>query len=509
MRAERDASKEIVRGTFLLLLARTTFFTCGLVTSVLLARILGPVGFGVYGVVFTLVTWLQVMLAGGISGATTKVLTEHPDDQDTVEHTALTLLVSLGIILYFLGYAVSEPIARFFAIPSATFALRIAFLDVPLMALVGALQGALYARARYGLLALSIAAHGLLKAGGIATLAVAHSLSIEGAFLVHVAASLFVLLLLLVGSPPRGGRPALGIARALLRRALPLACYGTTAQLHGNLPFWLLAAVLPASPATGLYVAALNVSRTLTLVPAALSGVVFGSIGRAKASRDEARARDQLASALRLALLLLAPALALVVVEAEPLVTLIFGQGYREAAAILRWQMLAFAFFALLDVLFSALFAAGLFALPVLSFAGLLLSALLLSVVLIASFGALGAAAAHAATMALGLGLALLLVVRTFRACVAFDSVVRIAAAALGCGLLSFFLPARGFWLVGTLALSFAFYVFALVMLGQLRASDVPFLPTSWSLGRARRASPTAAPSLDAGHSPTGQTGPR
>lgn len=487
-RTDLDTFAQIARGSLLLLIARATFFLCGLLTAIVVSRFLGPVDFGIYGLVFTLVTWLQVMLTGGLAGATTKVLTEHADRRHAVEQTALAVLTVLGAILFALGYAASAPLTRFFGAPSAAPALRIAFLDVPLMALVGAWQGTLYAAGRYDLLALTIAAHGVLKATGIAALALIHALSVEAAFLVHVASSLIVIVLLMAAQPPRAVWPSTDLARALLRRAIPLALYIGVAQLHLNLPLWLLAAVMTASPATGFYVAALNVSRTLTLVPAALSAVAFSAISRAIAMSDEARAREQLALALRLALLLLLPAVALVSIEAEPLVLLLFGSAYGEAATILPWQMLAFSLFALLDVIVNGLAAAGVTVAPALSLACLLLPAAALSLLLILSSAAVGAGVAHALSMTFGLGLVLLFALRRFRPFLPWASLGRVASSTLLAALVCFLMPSSGIWVVVTLAFAFAVYLLALFFLQELRFADFAAAGISRQLVRRPRA---------------------
>ena len=88
-----------------------------------------------------------------------------------------------------------------------------------------------------------------------------------------------------------------------------------------------------AGDALGFFVAALNVSRTLTVVQAVLSGVVFASMSRALAQRDEATAQLHLKEA-RFGLLLIAPVATLLSVDADRVVTLLFGSGYAPAGNI-------------------------------------------------------------------------------------------------------------------------------------------------------------------------------
>ena len=165
-----------------------------------------------------------------------------------------------------------------------------ALLDLPLMAAYFALQGALYGRAHFGTLALGLVVHSPLKLAGVALLAIL-GLSVTGAILAQVAASIGVLGFLFSVVPPPRTMPAPELARPMLMMALPLSLYAMALQIHVNLGLWLLSASDTASAAIGFFVAALTVSRTLSIVQSVLSGVVFASMSRALARRDEATAR--------------------------------------------------------------------------------------------------------------------------------------------------------------------------------------------------------------------------
>ena len=120
------------------------------------------------------------------------------------------MLISGGLALFAAGWFAAPALARLLGIPSAADVLRVALLDLPLMAAYFAWQGALYGHARFGTLASSLVVHTLLKLVGIVLLAVL-GLSVTGAILAQVAASIGVLGYLFAVVPPPRTMPALSL----------------------------------------------------------------------------------------------------------------------------------------------------------------------------------------------------------------------------------------------------------------------------------------------------------
>jgi O-antigen/teichoic acid export membrane protein len=453
-------------------MARSVFLGSGLVISVILARGLGPAEFGIYGVIISVLTWTQLLLNGGVPGATAKLFAQQPERAASIEQTARAVLISAGLALFALGWLAAPALARLLGIPSAAHVLRVALLDLPLMATYFAWQGALYGRARFGTLASSLVVHTLVKLVGIVLLAVL-GLSVTGAILAQVAASIGVLGYLFAVVPPSRTMPAAELARPMLVMALPLSLYAMALQIHVNLGLWLLSAAGTAGATLGFFVAALNVSRTLTVVQAVLSGLVFASMSRALAQRDESTARLHLKEGARLALLLVAPVAALLSVDANPVVTLLFGSGYSPAGSILRWQLIAFALFPLLDLCFMALAADGRAAYSAWLLAALIAPGAGLCLVLVNSHGGAGAAAAQAIVVAMGTALAALATWRRFRTLLAPLTLLRVGGATALTALVSAQIAVAGPWLVAKLAALFALWALLLVLLKELTLADL------------------------------------
>jgi PST family polysaccharide transporter len=464
-------------------MARTVFLASGMVISIILARGLGPAALGIYGVIISVLTWTQLLLNGGVPGATAKLIAESPERAASIEQTARAVLIAAGVALLAGGWLAAPALARLLGIPSAADVLRVALLDLPLMAAYFAWQGTLYGHARLGTLALSLALHIVLKLVGILLLAFL-GLSVTGAILAQVAASAGVLGYLFVVAPPPRTMPTRELVRPMLMMALPLCLYAMAFQTHVHLGLWLLSAAAPAGNAIGFFVAAANVSRVLTVVQAVLSGVVFASISRALAQGDEATARRHLEDGARMALLMVAPAAALIIVDADRILMLLFGSGYASAGDILRWQIIAFALLPLLDLSFMSLAAAGRPAYPAWLLAALIAPAVALCLALIHRYGGAGAAAAQATVVAVGTGFAALATWRRFRTLVTPLTLLRVGCATALTALISAQVAVAGPWLVAKLATLFMVWILLLVLLRELTLADLkPF--ALWDRGAA------------------------
>jgi O-antigen/teichoic acid export membrane protein len=69
---QRSGASVAARGTIELLVARGCFLVSGYLIAVILARGLGPLEYGVYGVVMSLLVWLEMLGSIGVPGAMTK-----------------------------------------------------------------------------------------------------------------------------------------------------------------------------------------------------------------------------------------------------------------------------------------------------------------------------------------------------------------------------------------------------------------------------------------------------
>jgi O-antigen/teichoic acid export membrane protein len=474
--AAGDDTAAAARGTIQLIIARFVFLGSGLVISIVLARGLGPAEFGVYGVIMTVLTWVEMMLGASVPGAVANLLPKHADNAAVLEQTAFLLLIASSLVLFGVCWFIAPFAADLFNMPDGAFLFRLALVDLPLMSVFFAYQGIFYGYQRFGILSLALILQTLSKLVGILIL-IWIGMSVTGALVAHVLATVCVIAYLVVRFPPVWAGWSMALARSIVLIALPLCIYAIAMQAHSNMGLWFLKSLSPSgAEATGFYAAALNVTRALTVVQSALSGVLFASLSWAFARSDYGAARRYIQGATRFALLLLAPACVLLTVDAPAIVQFLFAEKYGPAAAILPYQLFGFACLTLLDLFFQIMMAYGRFLYCAGILLGLVPVGVLLNIVLIPLWGGAGAALALLLTVAVGAAIAAAIAGRQFGWLVAPATALRIGIAALVLIPLALQVPASGAWLLLKLPILFGVYVLILILLREITAKDLqPF----------------------------------
>jgi O-antigen/teichoic acid export membrane protein len=232
----------------------------------------------------------------------------------------------------------------------------------------------------------------------------------------------------------------------------------------------------------GRYVAALNISRTLTIIPSVQSGVLFASLAWALAANDIAGVRRHIQEASRFALIAAAGALVVLAPDASLLMSTIFSSAYAPGGRFLEFQLVAFGVYGLLDAYAHTLVVAGRQWLAAGILLCLLPAAWLSNVLLIPRVGAVGAAMSLALGLSAGVVIMGAVTWRRFGALVRLATLARVALAAAVAVLVSETMaPVRGGWVVAKIGLIGFVYLGILVLSRELTAADL-------GMGKAPRA---------------------
>lgn len=460
-------------GTAQLLAGRAFAIACGYAITVMLARGLGPADFGVYGVIISVLTVVEMAGGLGIPGATTKLIPADESNAAAVARTGNFLLVVGSLVLFVVFCGLAPLLARLLDVPEGATLFRVAFLDLPLTALVFAYQAALYGHRRFGVISVSLALYAAAKLVGILTLLI-WGLSITDALVANALGTLGAAVYLGLRVPTASPRPSYPLIGALLRLAVPMGLFTALMFILFSIDLWVLKGVGSATPVeVGGYVAALNVARVLGIVTSVLSPVVFASVCQALATADEAMAQRHIQGAVRFALVTLAPACALVALNGEDIMVAIYSQAYAHTGRLLGLQAAAFGALALLDPLLMATFAGGQHRRIVAFLGALIPLAVVVNVILVGRLGALGAALGLAGILGLGAAGAIALAVARFGAIVRVTTLVRVLIAILVVAVADPWLDLTGAWLVVKLALLGILYGVVLALSGEVSIKDL------------------------------------
>ncbi|MEI6085159.1 MAG: oligosaccharide flippase family protein [Verrucomicrobiota bacterium] len=464
-----EAGRQILTGTARLFLAEALVMPTGLVLLAVLTRQLGATQYGIFALAVTVVGWVEWGINALFSRATFKCIGETTDWQPlAAKIVQLNFVISLaaaGLLAI-----LAKPIATLLGEPALAMLLVLFALDIPLFGLAQAHRHILVGLGNYRARAILSAIRWIARLGLI-TAFVAGGLSVTGAILGNIAASLVELGLARHYVRPRWwSRPGVS-ARRLWEYAGTLVVSALCLRLLDKLDLFMLKALGETAAAAGVYNAAQSLSVVPGLFALSFSPLLLSSLTRLLRDGDEPHAKAMARDSLRLVILLL-PFGGLVAATAPEIARLIMGAPFAGAAPVMERLIFAALALVMISVGTSILIAAGkprwpvLVTLPMVALAagGLWWT--------IPRFGAVGAATVTMTVALLGAVAIVALVYRCWKIAPALASVFRsVLLAGLAYGGASVEqLP--GCWVVLKLGAGALLVAGGFVLLGEFSARE-------------------------------------
>ena len=252
---------EAARGTAVLVFSQVCYFVLGYLAVVLLAREFGPATYGAYGVIMSVLVWLEESGRYAIPSAAAKLVAESTSGNPQLERTALTLNLGLHALLFALLWGAAPWLSSWFGIANGTVLFRIAAIDLPFFGAYTAYRAIHQGHRRFFQLGSSHVIYALSKLAGVLLL-IRFGLSVENALLVNVAATIVGLACLFPGGGLRWQGRWLEQVKPLVSAATPMGLYYFVLGVRDSLVLWTLQVMSPASEGAiiGVFVAALNLS---------------------------------------------------------------------------------------------------------------------------------------------------------------------------------------------------------------------------------------------------------
>ncbi|HUB35304.1 MAG TPA: oligosaccharide flippase family protein [Solirubrobacteraceae bacterium] len=387
-----EAGGKVIRGSAWRLTGNGAGILVGLATATLLLRHLGVAQSGRYVTVMSLVAIASsvVDLGLNVSASRELALRDHEARRALMANILgqrlwITPIAVLAIVAFALlaGYPASMEIG---ALLAGTGLYVVAVADALLLPLTVELRNAGLGFVDFLKQAVSLAGVALLVALGA-------QLTAFFAVLVVVGLAVLAAIPLLAGRrafvAPRLERPS---QRMLLRRALPLAMALVLGQLYFRMVI-LLMSLISNPRQTGYFGGSLRAMEALVSIPILVAGVALPVL--AAAARDD-RARLRYAiEGLSEGAVIAGVLLVLVTVRAaEPVMAIIGGGAFRPAGEVLRIQVVALTFGALVQIWAVSLVALGRQRELILTNALGLLAVALFAAALVGPLGARGGALA-------------------------------------------------------------------------------------------------------------------
>ncbi len=457
------------RGTVFLILAWAVVLVSGYALTLFLASTL-KVDYRDYGVVMSVLLWLEIVVNSGIPYAVQKFTASHRDRAYSILRSGFAVQIVAASVLYAMAFFLSPFLAKLFRGENLTSCFRIAFVNIFLYGffhLVASFQNGLGRFERQAFL-LSIFA---IARMGFMMLFVFFTRSLVWAFWGNVAGAAlgFGVAYLFIRGKWKG---PVDDPRALIRFAAPSVLYSLAIALLLSVDFWFVSRIL-SKEAGAVYMASSQIARIPYFLVFGLSSTVLPAVAAAISAKNLKKVHHTIEQAIRFLLILSVPVSILGTLYRREVMVLLFPSWFVSGAPVLGMLIWGMTFLAFYVVFTTVINAAGR---PSFSFFITMVIVVLdvvLNFFLVPRMGIRGGAISTTIALGVGVCIAAVAVRKVFRFRMRPEPFFRIGLASiipLGAGL---WIPVRGLWLIPVGAAAMALYGFVLFATKEIRKEEV------------------------------------
>ncbi len=474
-------TQKAARATIMLTAANACLTLCGYITVIVLARGLGPKEYGIYGIIISVLLSVELVARLGVPQALSKLIAERQEQTPQLEGTGLTLTLLIYLVVFGAFWLASPAMAKLFQIPGGKDLFRLASVDIPFYGMYFMCSHILNGQRRFGIESMGISIYGIAKALGILAL-LYFGLSVRGALVVNILASIIGLLYLASHIPVRSFYPTFAFAGLVIRWAVPVGLFLLGSQVLFNLHLWCLKVVGRELPeeTIGFYVAAVSVARLPNIISFVMMAVLIPSVSHALGTGDKELAARYVQGATRFLEILLLPGCFLIALKAGPVMELLYSSRYMAGARFLSILVFGIGLlYTFMTTLCAILIAGGLPAASAATALCLVPLGLCTGILFVMQGGAEGAALSAAITMAVGTLLAGILVRRSIGPVLLPSTLIRVGLATALMTIVGMHFDYRGLGLLVECALLLVFYLVLLGLLGELKREDLKMIAST------------------------------
>jgi len=474
-------------GATLLACSQVAVTIAGYLIHFVLARTLGPVPYGVFGVSYNVLYVFVLFVTAGIPAAVSHFVGADPRSATATMALALRLQAAISVfaaIVYGIGAGL---IASTLSDPSLEPYLRASALAIPAHALLYLYLGYLGALQLFSRQASVTMVFAIVRLIIVALLA--YFVGVLGAMAGLVLAPLSAMLLGAWLSPRPAAEPNASAPpiRALAVYALPLTMLNLALQLLLTVDLLLVKALLQDDVTTGYYTAASAIARVPYFVFAGVGLVLLPSVSRSLAQGLNDQAAHLIRQAIRAVIVCVAPAVGMTAAIGKQMVELLFSADFASAAKPLPVLVAGVSLIGLFYVLASVQAASDQEWCPVFAALAALGVGLGLGTWLVPACGSIGAA-----LMVLGMGVmatgpTLVMVMWRFHVVFPIFTLGRSLVATTAAVFVVAPFPTGAMASVVALATGIVVYLLALVVLGELEPGDRALIMRSSVVASWRR----------------------
>ncbi len=311
--------------------AQAAFMVSGYVINIFLARFMGPVTYGMYGVVIALMTIINVIQISGIPQSLSYSIAKEKLAAKTLFLRSLPLQLILTLLLGIFLYVTAPLIASLLGSDEITVYIRYSALIFPTYGIYSLYTGYLNGLKNFKLQAYTAITYACLKA--LLIIMLAFHYGIFGALVGFALAPLLTVAIFLKKSDFENKSHEV---KPLVIYAMPLIAFSLLNILTQTIDV-LVAQFFDVSAVTiGNYIASQNIALLIYFSAFAVSQVAYPVIAKLHSSNNIIKLGKVVRSAITTTLIITLPLCAFLAGAAHSIVQIIYGSQYSEAATILE-----------------------------------------------------------------------------------------------------------------------------------------------------------------------------
>jgi len=456
------------KGTLYLIAGWSVSLIAGYGINVWLARFLGPAQYGVYGVVMSLLLWIEIGVISGIPTGVQKFVAAHPGGAAGIVKKSSVVQLFYISLLFVLSWFLAPFAAGFFKNSNLTFYLRIAVFDLWVYGfyfIYLSLQNGLHNFRNQACLIALYSASKLV----FVILLVKMSGSITGAFIANICGSFAGLFLSLYFSRNVKKTENLSVIgfSEIISFAAPIAVFSLAVNLFLNVDLWVVKYFLSSSNA-GFYVSASTVARIPYFLFFALSSTVLPMMSRALSKKDLAAARQIISDAVKFLIICLTFIVSVTAAFSKEIMILLFSDKYAAAGDVVKYLIIGMSFLALF-FLFSTILNAD--NKPktalLLTVSGVILD-VFAAVIFVPKMGIVGGAAATTVALFFTCAAAWIVIFKRFGKFFNLKSGIKIILSGAVIYFSAVLINPKGFLMIGSMAALLVIYLILLYGFGEI-----------------------------------------
>lgn len=456
----------LLKGTFLLSISSVLFLVSGYVVNIALGRYLGPSDYGIYGVVISLWSTVNLVLTTGLPQAVSQNIAASQLKANAILRSSLILQIISVTIISLIFYNSAGLIATIFHDEKFIPLVKLTTLIIPFNSLYSLYLGYYNGLHNFKRQMLIDSTYGIVKL--LAVIVLLYFFHLAGAIGGFVVAAIAATI---VGFTLPGTSEGYSYKKLILF-SIPLIGFTIFSTLHQTIDLLFVKSLLPHSNFSGYYTAAQNISRIPYFVLGALSGAVFPSISKSVSENNIVHTRKLIQNSIRLVLFLTVPISFIISSTSLEVLHFLYTSSYSPAEYPLSILAVGMCLFTIFTLLSNMLSGAGLPKIS-LSISGIgLLTTTILCTMLIPTYGLTGAATATT----IGSGLAVLsaayFVFRKFGVLFSPVSFIKILISSGIVYLLGKIISFPTILLPGLYIFLFIIYMFILLLLKEFTSED-------------------------------------